>query len=128
LEARTTTVFRSLVPSVKELDFGEIPVANRNVMEILVKNVGYLEETLRMENLTPFGGFTVLNALRTLQPGETKPIVVQFEPFSQQMFEERLMIYSNHTVVSVLLKGIGVRPEVEVIGIQDNLLSFGNVM
>ena len=128
MEARTTTVFRSLVPSVKELDFGEIPVANRNVMEILVKNVGYLEETLRMENLTPFGGFTVLNALRTLQPGETKPIVVQFEPFSQQMFEERLMIYSNHTVVSVLLKGIGVRPEVEVIGIQDNLLSFGNVM
>ncbi len=66
LEARTTTVFRSLVPSVKELDFGEIPVANRNIMEILVKNVGYLEETLRMEPLTPFGGFSVLNALRTL--------------------------------------------------------------
>ncbi len=83
LEARTTTVFRSLVPSVKELDFGEIPVANRNVMEILVKNVGYLEESLRMEPLTPFGGFSVLNALRTLKPGETKPIVVQFEPFSQ---------------------------------------------
>jgi hypothetical protein len=44
------------------------------------------------------------------------------------MFEERLMIYSNHTVVSVLLKGIGVRPEVEVNGVPDNLLSFGNVM
>ena len=38
------------------------------------------------------------------------------------------MIYSNHTVVSVLLKGIGVRPEVEVNGVPDNLLSFGNVM
>jgi hypothetical protein len=128
LEARTTTVFRSLVPSVKELDFGEIPVANRNVMEILVKNVGYMEESLRMEPLTPFGGFSVLNALRTLKPGETKPIVVQFEPFSKQMFEERLMIYSNNTVVSVLLKGIGVMPEVEVNGVPDNLLSFGNVM
>ena len=38
------------------------------------------------------------------------------------------MIYSNHTVVSVLLKGIGVRPEVEVNGVPDNLLSFGNIM
>ena len=128
LEARTTTVFRSLVPNVTLLDFGEIPVANRRVMEILVKNVGYLEETMRMEPLTPFGGFSVLNALRTIKPGETKSIVVQFEPFSQQMFEERLMIYSNHTVVSVKLKGIGVRPEVEILGVPDNLLSFGNVM
>lgn len=38
------------------------------------------------------------------------------------------MIYSNHTVVSVLLKGIGVRPEVEVNGVPDNLLSFGNIL
>jgi hypothetical protein len=66
LEARTTTVFRSLVPNVTMLNFGEIPVANRRVMEILVKNVGYLEETMRMEPLTPFGGFSVLNALRTI--------------------------------------------------------------
>jgi hypothetical protein len=61
---------------VENLDFGEIPVANRKVLEILVKNVGYMEETLRMEPLTPFGGFSVLNALRTLKSGETKGIVV----------------------------------------------------
>lgn len=114
LEARTTTVFRSLVPDVTLLDFGEIPVANRRVMEILVKNVGHMDETMRMEPLTPYGGYSVLNALRSLKPGETKAIVVQFEPFSQQMFEEKLMIYSNHTVVSVKLKGTGVRPEVEI--------------
>ena len=82
LEARTTTVFRSLVPNVTMLDFGEIPVANRRVMEILVKNVGYMEENMRMEPLTPFGGYSVLNALRVLKPGETKAIVIQFEPFS----------------------------------------------
>jgi hypothetical protein len=83
-------------------------------MEILVKNVGHMDETMRMEPLTPYGGYSVLNALRSLKPGETKAIVVQFEPFSQQMFEEKLMIYSNHTVVSVKLKGTGVRPEVEI--------------
>lgn len=38
------------------------------------------------------------------------------------------MIYSNHTVVSVNLKGVGVRPEIELVGVPDGLLSFGNVM
>lgn len=76
LEARTTTVFRSLVPNAQHLDFGEIPVANRKVLEILIKNVGYLEETMRMEPLTPFGGFSVLNAMRTIKPGETRAVVV----------------------------------------------------
>jgi len=36
-----------------------------------------------MEPLTPFGGFSVLNAMRTIAPGETRPIVVQFEPLAQ---------------------------------------------
>ena len=128
LEARTTTVFRSLVPNVQSLEFGEIPVANKRVTEILIKNVGELEETMRLESLTPFGGFSVLNAMRTIRPGETKAIVVQFEPHAQQIFEERLMIHSNHTVVSVNLKGTGVRPEVEIVGVPDNLLAFGNLL
>ena len=128
LEARTVTVSRSLVANVKNLEFGEIPVANRKTQEILIKNEGYLEETLRMEPLTPFGGFSVLNALRTILPGETKAIVVQFEPNAQQIYEEKLMIYSNHTVVSINLKGTGVRPEVEITGVPDCLLSFTNVM
>jgi len=51
LEARTTTVFRSLVPNVTMLDFGEMPAANRRVMEILVKNVGYMDENMRMSLL-----------------------------------------------------------------------------
>ena len=80
-----------------------------------------------MEPLTPFGGFSVLNALRTVKPGETKAVVIQFEPFSQQIYEEKLMIYSNHTVVSVALKGTGVRPEV-TISLEEGLLSVGNLI
>lgn len=90
LEARTVTVFRSLVPNVSSLEFGEIPVANKKTQEILIKNVGYMDETMRMEPLTPFGGFSVLNAMRTIKPGETRAIVVQFEPYQQQIFEEKL--------------------------------------
>jgi len=127
LEARTVTVMRTLVPNVEEMEFGEIPVALRKTQEILIKNIGYQNETLRMEALTPYGGFSVLNALRTIKPGETKGIVVQFEPLEQQIYEEKIMIYSNHTIVSVQLKGTGVKPEVEI-SLQDGLLSFGNLI
>jgi len=114
LEARTTTVKRSLIPNVDEMEFGEIPVAFKQTQEILVKNVGLKDETMKMEPLTPFGGFSVLNAMRTIKPGETKPIVVQFEPIAQQIYEERVVIYSDTTMVSVNLKGTGVRPEVNI--------------
>jgi hypothetical protein len=83
IEARTTTVKRTLIPNTDVLEFGEIPVAFKQTHEILIKNVGITSETLRMEPLTPFGGFSVLNAMRTLKPGETKPVVVQFEPLAQ---------------------------------------------
>ena len=74
---------RNLVPNLEVMEFGEVPVAFKQIKEILIKNIGFKEETLRMEPLTPFGGFSVLNAMRTIEPGETKPVVVQFEPLAQ---------------------------------------------
>ena len=82
LEARTTTVTRSLVANVETLDFGEVPVALRVTKEILIKNTGIYEETMKLQSLTPFGGFCVLNALRAIMPGETRSVVVQFEPLA----------------------------------------------
>lgn len=114
LSARTTTVKRTLIPNCESLEFGEIPVAFKQTKEILIKNVGIRDEVMRMEALTPFGGFSVLNAMRTIKPGETKPVVVQFEPLAQQIYEERVVIYSGTTMVSVNLKGTGVRPEVQI--------------
>jgi len=48
LEARTTTVPRSLSIDTQILDFGEVPVALRLTKEILVKNVGNRDEELRL--------------------------------------------------------------------------------
>lgn len=127
IEAKTTTVKRTLIPNTDVLEFGEIPVAFKQTHEILIKNVGITDETLRMEPLTPFGGFSVLNAMRTLKPGETKPVVIQFEPLAQQIYEERIVIYSGTTMVSVNLKGTGVRPEV-TIEPSDGIISFSNAL
>lgn len=127
LEARTTTVPRSLVANVQTLDFGEVPVALRVTKEILIKNTGINDETLKLQSLTPFGGFCVLNALRKMSPGETRSVVVQFEPLAQQIYEERIVMNSEHTTVSVFMKGCGVRPEV-TIEPEEGLLNFGNII
>ena len=127
LQARTTTVIRTLIPNENTIEFGEIPVAFKATKEILIKNVGIKDEVLRMEPLTPFGGFSVLNAMRTIKPGETKPVVIQFEPNAQQIYEERVIIYSQTTMVSVELKGTGVRPEVNI-DPADGIISFGNIL
>ncbi len=127
MEARTTTVPKSLVSNADQLDFGEVPVALRVTKEILVKNVGHREEKIRLQSLSPFGGFSVLNAMRPIQPGETRAIVVQFEPLAQQIYEERIVLYSDFTTVSVVMKGVGVRPEVEI-DPEEGLIAFGNVL
>ncbi len=82
IEARTTTVQRALVPNIEVLDFGEIPVAFRKTLEVLITNIGTNVEELQMDAMAPFGGFTVLNARRPIQPGETKPVLIEFKPFS----------------------------------------------
>lgn len=66
MEARTTTVKKTLIANVTELDFGEVPVAFKMTKEIHIRNIGNLPETLKLQSLTPFGGFSVLNAMRTI--------------------------------------------------------------
>ena len=68
-----------------------------------------------------------MNAMRTIKPGETKPVVIQFEPNAQQIYEERVVIYSDTTMVSVALKGKGVRPEVNLVP-KEGLLYFSNIL
>jgi hypothetical protein len=127
IEARTCTIQRALVPNVEKLDFGEIPVAFRKTLEVMIKNIGTNVEELSMDAMTPYGGFTVLNARRSILPGETRPVLIEFKPFAQQVYEEQLIMYSSHTVCSVKLTGRGVRPEVRI-SPDDGLLYFANLL
>lgn len=127
LEVRTITVTRTLIPQEDVVDFGEVPVAFRKTYEVLIKNIGDTEQPLKMEALPLYGGFAVLNARRTLMPGETKPILIEFNPFTQQIYEEKLRLYSDTTVASISLKGIGVRPEVRIEP-HDGLIYFANIL
>ena len=112
LEINTVSISKMLISDRDVIDFGEIAVGFRRVEEILITNKGENNADLKMDLLPFFGGFNVLNALRTIPPGKTRNIVIQFEPHNQQQFFEWLRIYSSEASVSVQLKGTSVRPEV----------------
>lgn len=48
-------------------------------------------------------------------------------PLAQQIYDERVVIYSDTTMVSVALKGKGVKPEVKL-DPEEGLLSFSNIL
>ena len=76
---------------------------------MLITNTGDEVCDLKMDLLPLFGGFNVINALRAVAPGETKRLIVQFQPNDQRHFEETLRIYCLTTTVCVKLKGKGVK-------------------
>jgi hypothetical protein len=76
-------VNRLLTSDVSEIDFGELAVSSRALREIVLTNVGHIPAPIRMDPLPPFGGFSVLNAMRTIESGESKTVVVEFEPNNQ---------------------------------------------
>jgi hypothetical protein len=78
-------------------------------MEFLVTNDGNVIANLKRDLLPLYGGFNVLNALRPVEPGNTKNVIVQFQPHEQRGFEETLRIYSETSSVSIILRGKGVK-------------------
>lgn len=125
LELRTTTVNKTLVASPNLIEFGEVAVSCRKIAKFSLKNNDYSSASIKKEFLSPFCGFNVLNAMRIIEPGQSKTIVVEFEPLSQQLFEEKLVLKTNTSSVSVHLKGRGVRPQLKL-NPDDGLVNLGN--
>ena len=125
IEIRTTVVNKILVADPDFLDFGEVAVSCRKVLEFSLKNIDYSSASIKKEPLSLFGGFTVLNAMRIIEPGQTLSVIIEFEPLSQQLFEEKLLLKTSNSVVSVSLKGRGVRPQLKL-DPEDGLINIGN--
>ena len=127
LEVRTCVTNKNLIAEPEFLDFGEVAVACRKIIEFSVRNNDVSSASLMKEPLSPYGGFAVLNAMRVIEPGQTRVIVVEFEPLSQQLFEEKLTLKTAGSKVSVSLRGRGVRPQLKLEP-EDGLVNMGNTI
>jgi hypothetical protein len=142
IEVTSVTTSKILISDKAEINFGEIAVGFRKVEELLITNLGKTQADLRMDLLPLLGGFHVLNALKSIPPGKTRNVVIQFEPYNQQEFKrsdtrklfndltthedykQTLTIHSGQSSISVKLFGSSVKPEV-TINPADGLLNMG---
>lgn len=142
IELTSVTTSKILISDKAEINFGEVAVGFRRVEELLITNLGKTRADLRMDLLPLLGGFNVLNALKSIPPGKTRNIVLQFEPYNQQEFKrndtrklfndqtthedykQTLTIHSGQSSISVKLQGSSVKPEVTINPL-DGLLNLG---
>lgn len=82
---------------------------------------------MKKKQLPVFGCFSVLNSLRQVDTGGVFKALVEFQPTENQIFEEKMTIYTSTSTISCLLKGIGVRPDIKI-DPDSGLLHFGGVL
>ncbi|GMN06071.1 hypothetical protein MTsPCn5_14600 [Croceitalea sp. MTPC5] len=111
-----------IVVTPDALDFGEVFVGNTGQETITIENIGSLP--LEITNITLLNGaefsFNDVTIPFVLEPGESQEVAISFEPSSELMFTDDLIINSNDTTgnqeVTVSLTGTGV--------VDDPILSF----
>ncbi|MGH0128943.1 UNVERIFIED_CONTAM: hypothetical protein FKN15_057786 [Acipenser sinensis] len=97
--------------------------ANRNEPgQTVVKRV-----TLSSTLLDPNGPFTLMNALRPLQPGATHTLLVSFSPVEGKKFYETLEIRTSNVALCLNLSGIGIYPSVTC-SVEGGIIDFGYVL
>lgn len=94
-------------------DFGNLPVGERLIRVFEVHNNGVDEAPMKALPLDPaLATFSLISAVRPIEPSGNLRVVVAFMPQSKGHFYEMLTFKSAKTTVRVALKGVGVAPEV----------------
>jgi len=126
LEVATTTTTPSLVASPALLDFGQVTPNNTIVKSIELRNAGKERLDLSLQSLGLNSVFTVLNELRSLEPGQSRLCVVEFRPKQERVFNQSLTICTLKSKVTIPLLGVSVKPSISVS--PDGLVDMGDVV
>ena len=70
------SVQKSLVLNKTTIDFGEVAVGISQIKSLIITNNSLVHAQMNMQTLPISCGFSILNALRTIQPGDKKSLVV----------------------------------------------------
>ena len=69
MQIETVSVQKTLLLDKTMIDFEEIAVGIRTIKELRITNNSAFKAEMRMDLLPISCGFTILNALRTIDPG-----------------------------------------------------------
>ncbi|MFO0598014.1 MAG: choice-of-anchor D domain-containing protein [Myxococcaceae bacterium] len=118
-----------LSPPGSPVDFGTIPVLNKNEVEIPLTNVGRAKMTVSNVAVQKTDGiFTVKSAPDIIEGGETRPIVVVFQPTAEASYSDTLVFDTDDDENAHLeLSLVGVGSTRAIIGVMPAMLDFGRV-
>lgn len=129
LQVTTVTVPRLLSTDPRSLAFGQVPVGHAETQRIRVTNHSAVTLDLTPAPLNATGCFAIVNAPRTLGPGQYHDMLVSFKPTGHRVYTDRLVLGSagHGPLMSVSLSGVGVSPQVELDPPGSGTIDFGAV-
>ena len=92
VDVNTTLVKRILDIATDSLSFGQLAVGQVKVLVLRVRNLGSVEAPIFAEGLNSTGAFSIVNALRTIQPNSIQTLSLQFAPQAQGVRAETLVL------------------------------------
>ncbi|XP_068454495.1 cilia- and flagella-associated protein 74 isoform X2 [Clinocottus analis] len=109
------------------VDFHQVVVGERVIKRFTVQNISRETLDLRSSVLGVHGPFSLLNALRSIRPGDKHTLVLAFSPLLEKKYCETLEVCSQKMTLEVTLCGEGVFPTVTS-SHPGGLLDFGFVL
>ncbi|XP_026187330.1 cilia- and flagella-associated protein 74 isoform X3 [Mastacembelus armatus] len=109
------------------IDFHQVAVGEKALKSFTVQNISKESLDLRSSILNIFGPFSLLNALRSIRPGEKHILVLAFSPTQEKKYCETLEVHNQKMTLEMTLCGEGVVPAV-TLSHQGGLLDFGYVL
>jgi len=122
----TTTIEKDLIFDKEEIDFGEVSVKTRKTINVTLTNLSSKAASLKMKPLMVSNCFQLINAVRDVAPGGIFNFLIDFYPLKDLPYFDEFTVYTNGAESTIKLKGIGVQPEIEILGVENNVLFLGN--
>lgn len=97
-----------------ETSFGDVSVGKNVMRTVTLQNISDRRLHLRSSVLNPEGPFLLLNALRPMEPGSSHTLILSFTPSAQHVYHEVLELHTGRSRLSLVIKGRGVQPSVNV--------------
>lgn len=118
-----------LSPPGSPVDFGTLPVLNKKSLEVPLTNVGRAKMAVSNVALGKTDGiFRIESSPEVVEGGETRPIVVVFEPTAEQSYEDTLTFETDDDEnPSLTLQLIGVGSTRAIIDVMPASIDFGRV-
>lgn len=128
IEVSTTTIEKDLIFDKEEISFGEVSVKTRKTINVTLTNRSNKLAVIKMKPLIVSNCFQVINSVRDIPPGGVFNFLIDFYPLKDLPYFDEFVVYTNETQSSIKLKGIGVQPEIAILGVDNNVLFLGNTM